>query len=425
MADLFTVDFNQLGNNARYTAIDDFARALPTEGGRHDFKRIWNDETLKDVAAFANTFGGLLIIGVEKGQKGVQASLIGVESDTELTTRIASSIATNISPNPSYDIAECHKPGEPNRRFCVVRVRSDGLLHLVTKKDISNPAWFRNVDETIPAKAPQLRMMIDRERETVSNDDAESAVARAAKLFEIMRITRGGAATSNSYLKLALLPVEKRVIPLDLRSDSQFVYHIHSNYDGIQSTVIQDMASYRMERNHDSFEFRWHHLTSDWEGRWRVTDGLEIAHAMQIEAGGKWSLVDVVMYVIILLKIGAEWWESLGYLGDGLLIAQLSIQKLTNMGEQQLDLARGSAHQFTSLFGPRGASIGMNSDVLDENVERSFAGSSVRVNFANMRDDIPEVVTNLMNTLLRGLGHGIFTDKFKDNVAVIARYAQR
>src|SRR5437762_8519760 len=140
MIDLFTTDFNGLTNDNRYSAIVDFARAQPTESNRHDFKLVWNNDTLKDIAAFANTFGGILIIGVEKNQSDFQAKVTGVPSTSELMTGIASAIATNIAPTPSYDIMECHKPDESNKRFCVVRVRSDATLYLVTKKDIS-PVW--------------------------------------------------------------------------------------------------------------------------------------------------------------------------------------------------------------------------------------------------------------------------------------------
>jgi predicted HTH transcriptional regulator len=163
MTDLFTVDFGSLSNDQRYSAIAAFAQAQPSESNRHDFKLIWANDAVKSVAAFANTFGGILIIGVEKNQNDAEAKVAGFNSNSELTTGIASAIATNISPTPSYDIMECHKPGETNCRFCVIRVRNDSRLYLVTKKDIS-PAWVRNADQTIRADAAQLRGLIERER---------------------------------------------------------------------------------------------------------------------------------------------------------------------------------------------------------------------------------------------------------------------
>jgi predicted HTH transcriptional regulator len=90
------------------------ASAQPNESNRDDYKTIWSNDAIKDAAAFANTFGGILIIGVEKNKKDNQAKPVGVASSSALTTGIASAIATNISPTPPYDIAECHEPEEPS-----------------------------------------------------------------------------------------------------------------------------------------------------------------------------------------------------------------------------------------------------------------------------------------------------------------------
>jgi predicted HTH transcriptional regulator len=132
--DLFAVEFGTINNDQRFSAITSFAQAQPTESNRHDFKSVWTNDAIKDVAAFANTFGGILVIGVEKNQNDHTARVVGVTSGSELTTGIASAIATNISSTPSYDIMECHQPTDPNKRFCVVRVRSDARLYLCNQK---------------------------------------------------------------------------------------------------------------------------------------------------------------------------------------------------------------------------------------------------------------------------------------------------
>src|SRR6266568_1089325 len=106
MVDLFTDDLDSLKNDQLFSAIKEFSEAQPCEGYRHDFKLKWNnDGALQSVAAFANTFGGLLFIGVKKQRTDTHATLVGVESDIELKTGIASSIATNITPTPSYNIS--------------------------------------------------------------------------------------------------------------------------------------------------------------------------------------------------------------------------------------------------------------------------------------------------------------------------------
>src|SRR5260370_37715527 len=81
--DLFTADFGSLSNDLRYAAIASLAQAQPMESNRHDFKTVWTNDAIKDVAAFANTFGGLLVIGVEKNQSDHTARAAGIQSNSE------------------------------------------------------------------------------------------------------------------------------------------------------------------------------------------------------------------------------------------------------------------------------------------------------------------------------------------------------
>jgi hypothetical protein len=426
MIDLFTSDFNSLTNDTRYSAIADFARAQPAESNRHDFKLIWTNETIKDVAAFANTFGGILVIGVEKNQSRPEAKLIGVASNLELTTGIASAIATNISPTPSYDIMECHKPDDSSSRFCVVRVRSDSTLYLVTKKDIPNPVWIRNADQTVRADAAQLRRMIDREKLSVENVN-EILVDRAQRILEDMIIgyqyqdtpnwAFGSWQRSNTYFKLILVPKEIKWMALDVREEIKFVPLIHEHYRRVQSTLggTTPVAHDASNRSADFYEYRWYHKNLDYEGRWRITNRLEVAHATQIKIkeDEDWSLLDVVVYTILLLTVGAKWWKSLNYFGDGILLADLSVNNLR--------LARGSSGQFLKLFGPGEGDFGMRADVLMVHSQQRMESTAyVEVNAAMMREKIPAIVTMLMNPLLRSLGHAVLWAEFEENVRVIA-----
>ena len=107
--DLYRDDFSRLSDAEVFRAIEAFTRisepiqARPRESFVLDFKKEWGDRALFTVAAFAHTFGGVLIVGVS--EKDAQPDeLVGIEATGELKTTIASSIATNISPPPSYEI---------------------------------------------------------------------------------------------------------------------------------------------------------------------------------------------------------------------------------------------------------------------------------------------------------------------------------
>lgn len=419
--DLFTDELRTLNNDQRYSAIAAFAQAQPIESNRHDFKLIWTNDALKDVAAFANTFGGILIVGVEKGQKDVEPRLAGVPTNAELTTGIASSIATNISPTPSYDIVECSKPGESNLRFCIVRVRNDFRLYLVTKKDLS-PAWTRNADQTVRADAAQLRSMIDRERQQATNQSESLLYQRAQVLLTSMPIAcsyqnwpTGQRTASGTYLKLALIPSEGKHLSLDGHDEKNFVRLIYGNYRRVQSTLSGSQPAVDTEhRSADYYEYRWYHKNLDYEGRWRMTNALEVAHATQIKEDQAWSVMDVVSYVALLLKIGAQWWKALNYFGSGVLLAELVVE--------DVPIRRGRSGQFPGLFNPVGGDFAISPNSLtlhEQQSPRSLA--NIGVDFSRMREGLPSAVTELMNGLLRSLGHSMLKSDFEDDMRKIFR----
>jgi predicted HTH transcriptional regulator len=131
---LFTDDLNSLSGSEIYAAIEELLCLSDPESERLcegwtlDFKEQWSDDMLKHAAAFANTFGGLLLVGVsEKG--GKPQDIVGVHLRSELKTQIASSISANISPTPSFGIAECLHPRDATRRIAVVQIRNVNKFH--------------------------------------------------------------------------------------------------------------------------------------------------------------------------------------------------------------------------------------------------------------------------------------------------------
>jgi hypothetical protein len=137
-----TDDLAVLDNDDLYAAVEELTKAQPSEGWRLDYTEQWDDSALKNIAAFAHSFGGLLIVGVRKAKVDPAPKLVGVASTVEYKTRIASAIAANISPVPVYSIFECHMPGTPTQKVCVVRVA------VVHARDIG-PGIARNLHAVV------------------------------------------------------------------------------------------------------------------------------------------------------------------------------------------------------------------------------------------------------------------------------------
>jgi hypothetical protein len=186
MFDLYTADLNSLKGQDLFAAVESLLRMsepiadrLP-EGWTLDFKEQWADEMLRHVVAFANTFGGLLILGVSE-ESGKPKDIVGIQTKSELKTRIASSIAANVSPTPSFAIAEGGHPHQPGRCLVVIRIKNVNKLHYYMKGD--KPIYVRNEDESRPANAAQLRSLVEQRTSDLGTVDDGTSLTKFLSEF--------------------------------------------------------------------------------------------------------------------------------------------------------------------------------------------------------------------------------------------------
>jgi len=410
---------NALGNDELYIAIEEFAKTQPSEGWRHDYTLQWTDTALAEVAGFANTFGGILIVGGKKEKTDVTCELLGVESETEYKTRIASSIAANISPVPSYEVFECHKPRFTNLKFCVIRVREARSLHLVTKKNLS-PVYVRNEDQAIPANASQLRRLIDRERETP--DLAAKLADRMARLRDAMAVNCGYQdkdserwflsphQASQTYLKLEMIINGTVLLELDDSHENKLSKFVAELYPRICDTVQQDVAKQSDGRHADFYEYAAYHKNLDRETRWRIMASGDIGHATQIRhssesAKNVWSVVDVARSIILFNELAMKWWEDIGYFGEGFLHAQLSTDGMDVLRHPQHGyFIQAFDPTFTPMSQPKRSDIRKDAISL-ATLPGNYVYAEAKVTYSRDEHQLARITTTILNQLLRSLGH--------------------
>jgi hypothetical protein len=420
---LFADDLTALGNDERFAAIQDFANSQPNEGWRHDFTEQWDDSSLKAIAAFANTFGGILVVGVKKGSADVACDLRGVESEAEYKTRIASSIAANISPVPSYDVFECHKPDAQKLKFCVVRVRERKALHLITKKNLL-PVYIRNVDEARPADASQLRMLIDREKEAATL--SVKLTERAEQLRNALVIMSGYQdkdserwnlsphQNSPTFLKLEMILGDTVMLELDEFHEEKLSRLVAELYPRICETVERDVATQIDGRHANFYEYTAYHKKLDYETRWRITGAGDIGYATQINYRSEgiqnvWSVVDLACSIILFNRLAMKWWESIGYFGDGYFFAQLSVSSLDVLRHSQHGYY---IHAFDPTFTPfpHAKRLDIRKDAISiASSPGNYAIAEGKVTYSPDDSQLPRITTSILNKLLRSLGHTVRT----------------
>jgi hypothetical protein len=436
--DLLTDDLSAATNDELFSSVEAFAKAQPNEGWRHDYTLEWCDSALKKVAAFANTFGGLLLVGVKKEKTDLVCELLGVESPNEYKTRIASSIAANISPTPSYDVFECCMPSIPSKRFCVVRVKAGKALHLVTKKGL-DPVYVRNEDEARPADAVQLRRLIDREREMATA--SQRASAQAQRLSEDLPVYRGYQSTdsttwfhshgphADTYLKLALVPTEIVSIEMEKSHEDRLLKIIYELYPRVHNLLARNKANHTEHRGADFYEYVWYHKDLDYEGRWRVTGDGGIGQSTQMKyqdpQKAVWSVVDLAVYVILFLRLSIRWWKEIGYFGEGHLYAQLSVRGSDLLRDDASgNFGRFFDPRYEQTSGPTRETIRPDAILLSGGAQ-NHAKAEIKLTYFTAIEGLARLTTSLLNLLLRSLGHAVLWQPLEESIRLLAGSAKQ
>ena len=307
------------------------------EGWTLDFKERWSDEMLKHAAAFANTFGGLLLVGVSE-KDGKPQEIVGVQLRSELKTQIASSIAANISPTPSFGIVECLHPKDATRRIAVVRIRNVNKLHYYMKGD--KPVYVRNEDKSRPANAAQLRSLIEqRTREQVPVDTGQLLKDLSSRLY-VTRAKQAGTyeerkanrTRSSTSLMVLLRPTEPLSFPFDASTEDLFDAVIARSFPEVARRWNDERAERQESRGSDWHGIEFWQRDVDFEMNWLFSPR-EVALVTQVNVplsgvGNIWSLADVALNVAFLLRAANSLWEALDFYGEARIACELKVEGL-------------------------------------------------------------------------------------------------
>lgn len=425
---LYTADLGSIGGTELYQAIEALLRLSDpllerlSEGWTLDFKQQWSDDMLRHAAAFANTFGGLLIVGVSE-KDGKPEDIVGVQLRSELKTQIASSISASISPTPAFAIAECLHPTDPTRRIAVVRVRNVSKLHYYMKGD--KPVYVRNEDESRPANAVQLRALIEQRTSEPLRVDTNQmlkelssksyvTVAKQAGTYEERRANR---TRSSTHLMVLLHPSESLSLSFDASTEDLFDAVIARSFPEVARRWNDDQAERQESRGSDWHGIEFWQPDLDFQMNWLFSPR-EVALVTQVNVpvssfGNTWSLADVVLNVAFLLRAANSLWEAVDFYGEARVACELKVE--------QLKLYRATAG-FHSIF--------YNSDLFvvpaiikGGSLTTPQAKAEVGTTFISRSADIADTVSTITNQLLRGLGYSADLNTLRAEVKRLLRLA--
>lgn len=334
--DLYRIDLQRTPAAELYAAIEEFTAIKfpidrrPHEGFLLDFKQDLNEKTLYTVAAFANTFGGLLLLGVSD-KDGRPENIVGVSSAGELKNQVVNFISSNIVPCPSFEIGECALPTDSAKKVCVVRVKESPEMCLITKKG-DEPVRVRVEDNSPRADAAQLRALMLR-KQSKSNFQLRFDSLRnawASRLLVTRAHNPGPRVMSNTRSWAVLFPFEHPEIDMDVNTEKRFYSIVQKHFPCFGSA---DECIDPGPRSRESYQIHRLILSHDIERVWQFDSsgafGLASQTAWGDAANGPyWSLCDLVMDLCLLLRASREFWQSFGYLGGARLAVRLGINGL-------------------------------------------------------------------------------------------------
>ncbi len=401
-----------------FTQIDQPREARPREGYRLDFKEDLSEGFIQSIAAMANTFGGLVIVGVSEVD-GRPESVVGVLNPGELKTRVANLISSNLFPSPMFEVADCILPTDSEKKLCAVMVREASEICLISKKGVVNPVYVRVEDKSEPANASQLRAVLERKRQLQSL--AKSLEPRLDALREKLSIKwqgpSGGIAASESFFRVLLVPNDHPHFPMDYVSEKVFADLVFGQNPGLQRLLSNQDATHEFSRSRNWFEIRFLDPELKHERRWHTSADGDIGFITQTNYPGtapSWSLYDAAADLASVLNLAKAVWQSSGYFGSFRLNAELRVLDL------QLNCGQDGFHPlyYRRLGQIAGWPIDRGSVAIVDRPKYT-AVASADFSYDDIERTPDEIIARVFNELLRDLGHLTDIQKFRNAIAFL------
>jgi Putative DNA-binding domain len=415
--DLFQTNPQSLTDTELYEAVRTLTRIekpleeRPQESTRLEFKQEWNDNALQSVAAFANTFGGLIILGISN-ERGRPGGIVGLKADFEQQTRIANSIATGISPTPPIQIGECFLPGDTHKSICVVRVLGSSELYYLLKGD--KPVYWRSQTRSIPADAAQLRALI---AQRVLKPSTPSTVSSRLQSVESFVSFPAG---NPPVMAVYLAPSAPLRLKLDSSWEQSFLQILKSRFVELWGSIQEGEAEWLEARNRDWYTCRWTGVHAPIARAWVITDSGGYGFMSTLQGTGSenqyWSLADAAVDLILSLEHIEEFWKLCGYYGE----AECKVL-ITNVGKSTLRLLESEYPVGYSNIAYR------HWESLSKDIIRSSGSSidigtgSLELTFASLNDDLDATSASLLNQILRCMNYSVDVAALKREMAHVIK----
>lgn len=329
---LFTKEINHI----TYKDVVDFCGQQISESISLDYKKYFPADLEKTIAAFANTMGGLIIIGVEDSDSKPKLPVEGLIYERGLRERVNSIMLDNIYPPVFPEIQVC----EPinNRTFVIIRIPQSNMTpHYIRHR---TQIYIRTDDINKPEElAPAEQIECLRDRRKKSEELRETLYASALERYNnYLKLHKfSGIPFSEATVSIAPLypstpfkpPQAMRQIAKEIKVKgyrSEFPLfpddRIRPVQEGITEFIFNESTHHVLFTELNHFGLFYHKQDLGLIERKEILEGEQ----KKLIENKKTYLYEIISLLDLFLESSAIFYEKLGYWG--LLEFKFSLDKL-------------------------------------------------------------------------------------------------
>jgi len=312
---LFTKEITSI----TFEDVVSFCKEQNPESINLDYKKDFPRDLEKTISAFANTMGGLIIIGVEDEDSKPKLPVTGLKYQEGYRERVNSIILGNIYPPVFPEIQVC--PPIQNKTFVVIRVPQSNMTpHYIRHR---TKAYVRTDDITHPetlATADRIEWLRDRRKKSEELKELlyASALERYNNNIKIEKI-KGIQVCEATASIVPLYPTKPYKTPQEIKQISKDITaRGYGEYfpDFFRTISIQggiaDFHYYERSQTIKYTEINHFGLIFHKEELGRVEDGVS---GESYEESKYTYLYWMIRLVDLFLEASVNFYESLGYWG--------------------------------------------------------------------------------------------------------------
>ncbi|MEW6214609.1 MAG: RNA-binding domain-containing protein [Nitrospirota bacterium] len=325
--DLFRIDLDDLTFNdiLHFTGILRPEIERPQENVRLDFNEEIPDDLGDVITAFANTYGGLVIIGVkaDKSKQNIPVEIPAIQGKPDIKSTIVNKILSTVYPRPPFSLGVAMHDDKPDHVVVVIRVDESRITPHMYIAGHKNKISIRVGDENRYASLQQIESLFERRDRLASKD---FVTGRLDDLWIFWKLDDGDESRSGNYHKVALMPFDDLNIRLDRNSEVQFEKLIRTKFKKDKSLD----ADHRHARY---YQIEARNKDVDYHRIWRLYSSGVIEFISQIGKGTprQENLGDMIIDTIFTIEVYKTLVNEKSYFGRTYLQHEISIVKTTQL----------------------------------------------------------------------------------------------